>query len=197
MPAGDVYLLQDFQSYAGGAVDKLNAYCYRQTSGSGVAIDLINAFDVGVIPALVGIQSAAVRHHNIDVINLDDPADFNSAAATGTTVGTRGGDGLPQFVAWAFRYVRTTRAVRNGQKRIMGVAEPDQANGAAVGGVLALLAAAEIALESTLVDGAGNVWTPRILRRAAPTHVPPVIRADFSISNVLYESISTQNTRKR
>ncbi len=196
MPAGDLYLLQDFQDYAGGAVDIINAYAYRQTSGAGVALDLANAFEAQLLPDIVAAQSAVMRHHRADVINLDDPADFDSSAYAGSPVGSRGGDGLPAFVAYAFKYVRTTRAVRNGQKRIPGVAEPDQANGVVVGGITTLLGALETALESTLTDGSGNVWTPRIYRRAEPSRTPPVVRADFPISNVLFSRISTQNSRK-
>lgn len=197
MAATNLYLLLDLQNYAGGIGDNMNAYCYLQTAGAGDWNDLNLAWITTVLPAVLAIQSAAVQHMSLETTNLNDPADFGTAGYAGAQVGGRGGDGISAFVNWAFQYTRTTRAVRNGAKRIMGVAEPDQANGVAVGGIVALLNAAAVAFNTTLTDLSGNAWSPRILRRANLAHVPPVLQASFPISGVQYTRISTQNTRKR
>lgn len=200
MPAGDLYQMFDFQDYVAPDPNVImNAYAYRQVSGDGDASALINAWVDTVLPAVVNIQSVAIGHTSIQVFNLDDFADFADLSLSGeSNTGTQTGDCLPRYNAYAFIYHRTTRAVRNGWKRIAGVPESFQVNGVVTNsGALDALEALAVLFGSALTDGDGNVWNPRIYRRALPDHVPPVTRADFAIQAVAYERLTTQNTRKR
>lgn len=64
------------------------------------------------------------------------------AGVTGNVVG----DYLPTFNCYAIRLNRVTRLTRNGQKRIAGVPESNQANGVVPGSVITSIAAAANAL---------------------------------------------------
>lgn len=200
MSDGNVYTLTDEQIYVvSDANVALNIYCYKQISGSGGAKELSDSWQATILPLIVAFQSVAVGHQTVTVINLDNDADFNvqfPASEVGT--GTQTGDCLPRYNAFKFFYVRSTRASRNGWKRIMGIPESVQVNGVVTnGGEITALEACAAAMATGLVDGSGNGWLPKILRRAQPDHTPPIDRADFAIDDVVWDGITTQNSRKR
>jgi hypothetical protein len=149
------------------------------------------------------IQSAQVQLLETRCENIIPSADnFSQGHAPGTVVGARTGECLPPFVCYAFRKNRVSSAVRNGQIRIAGVSEGDQANGVVAGGMTAALNAVATLFQTTISFGGGQtaLFQPRIFRAgrpAGPGGVPPaVIQADFEIQSVVYTRISTQNTRK-
>jgi len=200
MPSGDLYQLVDEQIYVTEDDNPaLNVYAYLQTAGAGNAIAIAAAWISTILPTIVAFQSTAVGHRLLTVTNLDDPSDFLEAPITSEDGnGTQSGDCLPRYNAFSFFYARATRASRNGWKRIMGIPESVQVNGEVTNsGELTALAACAAALQNPLTDEDANSWSPRIYRRARPDASPPVERADFGISGVSYQGLTTQNTRKR
>jgi hypothetical protein len=173
-----------------------NVFYYRQASGSGMALELANAFNLTVLAAIVTIQSNQLLNYLTRVENLDDLTDFEDIDVTATGQGTQTGDVLPYFCAYKFQYVRQSRGNHHGWKRLAGVPEAAQDHGALNSGFTTAVTACATALESSLTNGSGDVWNPRIFRAAKPLHVPPVAQADFGIQGVSFIGFSTQNSRK-
>lgn len=199
MIVGEIYQIRDYQTWSALTANPyLNVYHYQVATGdpSVGANAVVNAFIVNMLPALIGIQSDQMYHNLIEVINLDNPADFDSGVPTtlqGT--GTRAGNSLPASDAWSFIYNRATRAVRNGWKRIGRVAESDQVNGFAEVAFVPALNVTAAAMGAPLSVGIGTI-VPRIVRVTGPTGGPFTYTA-FPISSVSFRHLGTQDTRKR
>lgn len=192
MASGDFYIVLDKQRYYGREI--LNRYYYLQTAGGEGAEELANVFTETVIAAVTNIQSDQLEHVMVSVINPDNPADFVDFTADLPISGDVAGDDLPAFVAWGFKYIRTTRSIRNGAKRIAGVTEAwldeeDVAFGTASDSVLA----ASIVMGATLTGPDGGVFEPQLARvgeGGAITYYEPV-------KDVIFTRVTTQNSRKR
>jgi len=90
----------------------VNVFCYEQTGGTGGAFELGTAFLSDVWDVVQTVQSDEVLTSHVEVINEDDDTDFSSILCTSGCAGTRTGDTMPRFVAWAFRLNRASRASR-------------------------------------------------------------------------------------
>jgi len=199
MANGELFQVKVHQSW-GSTVGKalLNVVYYRQLSGSLGSSQLADLFDFYVMPKMADAQGNMVYYNSIEVVNLDDPGDYTIGSVT-PTQGTNTGDCLPVFVAYSFILGRTTRAVRNGHKRLAGVDEGHQVNGVVTNqDMLNALNAFATMVGTTLVTANNSdQWQPRIYRAAGVNSKgQPVERADFPIGSVVYQRISTQNTRK-
>lgn len=196
MAAGERYQLIDRQVYAGQ--ECLNVYYYQQLVGEGVGADeLIDAFVGSVIPLIINLQVNTLEHTEIAVINIDNDADYATRGLTEDNFGTLTGDGMPPYAAWAFRYNRTTRAVRNGQKRIGGVDEASQVEGVAISATIIDLNLAAAAMGDTIEGDPGFTFIPRIFHKAVGDPTPPLSDGTaYPVGSVSYVSLSTQNTRK-
>lgn len=193
MAVGDLWKLIDVQNLAGQQV--LNVYFYEEVTSPTLLsppLALIQAFRDSVVAPLALIQATELIHINYLVENTDNPAEFGSLAASST--GAVSAESLPPFCAWAFRLNRTTRVIRNGQKRFAGVPESLQDNGTITAAGLALAIPVADALsqniEQTVPDG---TWSPRIVHRNATI---PVTYTAYAFGLAQYVSLSTQNTRK-
>lgn len=186
-----------------GSYECFNVFHYKQTSGTGGALELASSFEMQVLDDLKGITLTTVSYPDIEVVNLDDPTDFCVYSTITHTAGTRSGDGLPAFVAWGFRLNRATREVRNGYKRFVGVSETDQAGGSSVAGIQSALDAVELALSTALTHaGTGSSWDlviMRVTRNPEDPELPLVgyVYTDFPVADVTHYALTTQNTRKR
>lgn len=195
MPAGDVYQLTDIQLF-NDSVECRNVYYFRQEGGTAGSPVLSGAFVGTMLPGIVICQTVQVTHERIEVINLDNPADYYTQTLTAANVGTFGGSSLPPFVTYAVRLSRASRACRHGWKRYVGVSENGQAQGivndATLEGYLATMALYQTALLGDAVDQ----WRQRIFRAAKPDATPPIERDDFPIASGNYIRIGTCNSRK-
>lgn len=200
MATGDLYELTDIQTLEGQQV--LNVYHYKQvsepTSGTSI-LALGDAFYTFVQLPMFSVQTEFLQHVGLRIINLDNPDEF--ALVTEGETGTVPGETLPPFCSWAFRYNRSSRLVRNGQKRIGGVPEGFNDNGVATGTALTLLPLLAIGMGALITDTVTTAsFTPRIVHKATdagPGGDPPAtVRADYAVASVEYTRISTQNTRK-
>lgn len=190
MAVGNRYQLIDFQTYVGN--DILNVYYYRQVAGTHTAaVELVDLFVSSVLPFITAVQHEAVTHISIGAKNLDVPTDFNLTPLVTGNVGQVTGQGLPPFVAWAFRLVRTQTDIHNGAKRIVGVAEGWQANGVADSTVVSALNDLAEAMALTLDN-----FEPRIMRKLLDSEGHLIGYEDFPMGAGQYVRISSQNTRK-
>jgi len=170
----------------------VNVFCYEQTGGTGGAFELGTAFLSDVWDVVQTTQSDEVLTSHVEVINEDDDTDFSSILCTSGCAGTRTGDTMPRFVAWAFRLNRASRASRHGQKRIAGPVETDITDGVANALITTNLANAASAMKADVDDGLGNTWEIKIARY----NDLGALIATFNVSSVQYVRVSTQNSRK-
>lgn len=200
MAVNDLYQLTSVQTYLGQQV--LNVFVYKCV-GIGTSTDLPGSlrdvFRTFIRDFCNAIQSDQLEYVGQVIVNLDDDAEFG--VFSDSTLGADGGDGLPPYACYSFRLNRTTRAVRNGQKRIGGVPETRQANGVPTAAALTQLNLIAGSLGTILVEPiTGASFEPRILHRATIAGVGGATattpRADYAISNAVFTGISTQNTRK-
>lgn len=125
MATGDTYELFDHYVTAGG-VEMLNVYTYRGT-GTGVAADLVQAFQDDVMAPILGQQPTDITHYLIKAQSLFDPSDFASDSVN--LDGVWGVGGLTPFTAVQFTFRVPTRLIRPGGKRIGTVPEDASLDG--------------------------------------------------------------------
>lgn len=192
MAAQDVYLLKDNQTYLGETL--MNVYTYYHLEGEGGAQELAEAFEASVLPDIQAIQNIGVVHDDLNVLNYNDDEDFYVMTLGSSYVGGVSGEAFPRYNAWGYILNRATRQVRNGGKRYAGVSENWQTGGVAnAGTALTALEALAITLGARLSDVSGNSWELKI-----PSFVGgPAIPIPQPISEVTYDKMTTQNSRKR
>lgn len=189
-----LYMLTDQQAYRSQTV--LNVYGYEVVDGSTPSAEaLCTLFTNVVIDAMTPVQTDDFQHVGIEAFNTTDPSDFFALTYDTAIGGEVSGDGMPPFVAFSFIINRATRLTRNGWKRIGGVPEAANEDGATASAYLTLLGTLADAIAQDLVDPEGNVYRPRIVHRTVVAGVP-VAYTPYPISGVGYKYISSQNTRK-
>lgn len=199
MAASDRYVvtMETNWTYITGAPG-INVFAYTQTLGTGNAFTLWGELAAQVTPAIAAIISNLCAIRDVSIINLDDPSDFYVGDVN--DVGTRTGDPLPQFCAWYFDYLRTTRTVKNGRKSFGIVAEADWTGASPAAGITASISNLQTILGGDISDGAvTNTWSPRIWRRAGTYGNPPVAWSDtfFPVAGVVFRTVGSQNSRKK
>ena len=172
-------------------VQGYNVFYYERTAGTAGAAALSTAFRSTVCPAIRALISTSVTQQQLDVANLSDPTDFNTA--TIGIAGTRGGEYLPPYCCWTYRFNRSRRDMRNGWKRFAGISEGDQGNGIISAPMVGIANTLASSMNANQTDGAGTTWRPVLYAKAIPSR-PVAFYAP--IASVAYIRISTQNTRK-
>jgi len=172
----------------------LNVFHYFKTdTGDGTAEDLVDTFVDVVQPSIAAIMSGSSGIFGIDCFNINNLGDFFSLAES--VGGTVSGDVMPVFVTNSFKYLRTTRAVRNGAKRIVGVPESGTTDGVnPTSGYATLLAACATAMAADLF-GALDQYDPCIFHKTSPAG-EPLAGTPHAISGVAWSHFGSQNTRK-
>jgi len=177
--------------------EAMNVFYYEQILGADTdANTLTLAFQDQVMGDLLDIVHNTTFVNLIAARDLDDPTAFYVQVEGPLVIGTRGGECMPPFVAWAFRYNRATTLVRNGQKRIPGVSEADQNAGVALSTFIPTLNIAAAAMAADLVDDNGSHYRPVIMRKVFDELTGITTYTQFPFSTVEYTRVSTQNTRK-
>lgn len=200
MAAGDIYQCKLHQTWGVGGQELLNVFYYKHNTGSGNAIVIGNLCDFYLLNKFKVMQATTIQYTGFEIINLNNPEDYHTQPPSVAGGTDNSGEALPPFVAWAFRFNRTTRAVRNGQKRLAGVSEGSQSNGNPNGLDIttALTEAADI-MQTTLIDApVENSFSPVIYRwEYVDKHNVTHPSAAFAVGSVVFTRITTQNTRKR
>lgn len=208
MALDDIYRVRLTQVFDTTGPQSVNIFHYKQVfalPSPGNAAELSVNFRDQVEPLIRDLQVTLVSTLQIAVENVvpgTDNAYLNFAV--NTRFGTEASESLPPYAAWAFRLNRTSSAVRNGQKRFMGVPETFQVNGQIIAGIPVTRANALAAILAADLGGVGvfNTYRPVIYRRAREVEVipaktiPALAAQDFAISSGAFVSISTQNSRK-
>lgn len=173
-----------------------NMFGYVSLSGhtGDEAADLNTAFQDQMTGPIQDVLAGNTFFINTDVIEVNDPARFNSLAYATLTAGARSGDPMPRFVAWKYQLTRAVRGQRHGYKRFGAISEADVTAGIPNAGVLTALEALRVALKAPLTFGAIDFWFPVILVRPVP---PATTWTYHEFTAAQVQGVTTQNTRKR
>lgn len=174
-----------------------SVFAYEQTSGTAGAVALNLRWESMIKQALLDVLASSYRMDNLYTVNMNDPSDFDTLAINDD--GEVTGEINPVFLAWGFRYVRTTRATNDGAKRFSPISETSVVGGVPTSGTLTQLDALAALLFAPVASQGGNSWSPRIWKRPGTykTGVIPAPGLFYSCSDVVFTKITTQNTRKR
>lgn len=171
-----------------------NRYFYRTslTINTAVLDEFMAEFRDTMVPLVNAIQSTAVENIRLDCIEVEGIV-FGTLGLTGN--GGRSGEPMPSFVSMSYRLQRSTRQVKSGGKRYVGIIEEVvQGNGLfpdpTFQGFIDDLAAG---LDDVLVTTSGT-WSP-VLVKFDPAN-PGTVLADELIAGASFVRISTQNSRK-
>jgi hypothetical protein len=156
--------------------------------------ELATSFKAHIVPAIATVLHAAASMYRVEVFNMSNGTGYVDSPITPAVVGSRPGDKMPVFVSWGFKYQRATVGKRSGGKRFGPIAESDVSDGTAVVGFRPTLDSLSSTLLSVLPIALLPTWNPCILERK-PTGVFPW--TSHPITNVIYEDVTTQNSRKR
>lgn len=132
MAVGDVYEVVSQQLYGTSTI--LNVFYYEQIgvvvplAGQTIATILAEQFDDQVGSVFRNYQTSDVTHVQVLARNLFDDSDAGSFAVA-ETGGAGDAETLPPFVAISFALFGDNPAVKNGSKRIVGIAESNVADG--------------------------------------------------------------------
>jgi hypothetical protein len=202
----DVIRIIDVQTFDPSEFHALNVY-YFQVSGLILPVTWAEFADLAAqwfIRSYINLvraqQSSGIRHTAVEVSNMMDYiTEFYTYIPTELFAGQIIGE-YPSFQdAFSLKFVRTTRATRNGSKRIPGVPETSIANGAVLPGVSTLLnvAAAYMGQPHAIEFPVGTPFatmTPVIL--GSPV-VPPIVPTIINpVDHAEFRGLGSQNTRK-
>ena len=172
----------------------VNVYYYRDLDlGPSVGIAQIALqFNADVQRSVEGIQSDQVFGNDIRVRKLGGTVE--ETVDISTQFGERMGEPAASFTAWGFIYVRTTIDIRNGAKRIAGVAENDTNGNLPDAAFVPELDIVAAALGANLELSNGAELDPVIFRRGS--FVDPDWFGGL-ISGVSFTRLTSQNSRKQ
>lgn len=178
-----------------GGHDFENVFGYYDQLALPVSVDsLVTEFIAQIVPAVMQVCTGGVDAYRVQVAEVNDPTIFRDTAISPPISGGRGGDGMPNFVAWNFQYVRAVRGQKSGRKAIGPISESDQSFGSWTSAAKVVLDDTAAKLGAAIKVGLVDTWFPVILVRSQTL---PVVWTKHDISSVKVNSVSTQNTRKR
>lgn len=173
-----------------GTEDMQMAFYYRGSNAltsfpslSSVA----TAFISGVLPEINAVQTGDVANESLRLRMFNGDGSQLAVPLTGT--GTRSAavnDTLPPFVAVGYTLGGDNPAVRNGAKRVGGIAETDQIDGVwGAGAFSTILTALGNELTAALTAGT-ELIVPIIVKRIASGIIPPF---NYRLPENLLESV--------
>lgn len=199
-PNAQIIEVRDRQVFLGQEI--LNVYWYRLDSTSSMDLTAFEVtFENTVIGAVVAFQSDQLEHVDVTVINHSDPTKFGTFAANVPGERTPTDLSAP-FIACGVRFNRSSRELRNGQKRYGGFDDGTYTNGFFDSSVLALVAAAMPDVLSTLTESIRN-YVPVVVRNKPTTTDLTIDPEDPSTwkyvtftGATIKNAVTTQNSRK-
>ncbi len=203
---GDIIQVIDKQTYSPSLFPLENVYHFQVSALSGVFTFPLDGVQFGTwfyasyLAEVLDCQSSAVNHAVLKMSNLMDYiVDFSEYSSTVIPVGHQTVPFLSFQDAFSIELLRTTRATRNGSKRIGGVPETFSDNGQIVAGFLPTVINMANKLGATVtyepIPGFPIMdLTPVILKSPVlPPIVPTVINP---VRGGLFKGLGSQNTRK-
>lgn len=194
MANGDIYQLIDHQFVNNQEI--MNVYYYVAVGDNTDAEDLKDTFESVMLPAITAVQHNGLVHTQIDVINLDNDADFGEFPLDPNVAGQiTGGAAMPSFVSWTFKLHRETRATRNGRKSIAGVEEGQTGGNQPVPAAIPALDILAGFMGNPMSNGLGDQYAPVIYGKETgpPSNLP--VRVN-NVADASFSHLSTQNSRK-
>lgn len=173
----------------------LNVFGYRSNLTVINEVDeLDTSFRANVLPPLLAVLANQYSAIRIEYFNVTDGVGYKDSPIIPAQVGGGGGAAEPGFVAWSFKYQRASIGKRSGGKRFGPISDGNVSDGQAVPAELTVLNALADALAAPLPLLLVDTWFPEILERK-PAGVYPW--TSHPISGVIYQGVSSQNSRKR
>lgn len=154
----------------------------------------LDAVVADLLPAIADVISGTTSMVRLEAKNVTDGVGYLDRVLTPTIPGAQGGDPLPRFTAWGYKYQRATAGARSGAKRFGRITENGVLDGNATAGSLVLLNTLAAQLAAPLRIGLVDTWFPVILERKPPGVFP---WTEHAIAGVTYQRVTTQNSRKR
>jgi len=174
MAVGDVYEL--VHEMHAGSKTMINRYHYRNVGVSGDADDLAQGFATDVLPAIQDFQSTVIQYDRLIVVNYDDLTDYTELDLTGNGgQSTATGDNLPFFVAGKIQLLRTSRAIRHGAKRYVGLRESDVVDNNLTTAARTRLDAIATALQANVTGPAGGTFELVLYGDVTPNRPSPIV----------------------
>lgn len=187
-----IYQLDDLQNYVGEL--GVNIYHYESSDPAASAFELCEAFEAMVIPQLQQCQSGTCYHVLVSAKNLVDVTDFYTLSLGPAWAGVVGGDPLPTSNCVSIRLNRGTSAVKNGWKRIGGLAEGQIQGNVIASTFLGDFNALAVILGSPISSTSGVVFAPRIARRPDPAVGAWEL---FPVVSATVKGVGSQVSRKK
>jgi len=194
--ANDVLQVVLRSTYLGQAIT--NVFHYRVTS-VGSVVNSAQALNAGwtasVLPSLRAITNTGINYIDLYTVNLGNPTEMDTYIlnVSGSLVAIAS-DQATSYMAFAFKYERTSAMFRNGWKRFAGVSDTQlQGNGMAVSLVPFNALATALGLNLNGVGGPGWTFQPFVARRPIVYGTNP---AGYPTNVVSFQRPTTQNTRK-
>ena len=130
MAVGDVIQVKVGQTVPNVGDVALNVFFYKIATGISTLEDFVGQFILDVVLNMRTLQSTACEYDYIEAINLFDLTEFYLRTfAPAELTGIIGSGPVPPSTALGFTLKRSSRAVRNGSKRICGAPSGIIANG--------------------------------------------------------------------
>jgi hypothetical protein len=188
-------VLHSYDVQVGPSNEIINVFGYQDIVGAGATeSDLAGNFHIQVLPEIENVCHAAATFTHIEVFNVTNGTGYFDLILSPPESGVQTGDKMPTFVAWSYKYPRMLMGKRSGGKRFGPIAESSVSDGHVASGFVSAVNSLATQLATDINYGLTDTWKPVILERK-PTGVFPWTYHD--ISGVLYEAVSTQNTRKK
>lgn len=163
MALDTIYQVRARQQWGTGGKELETVWFYDHTAGLGSSADLAEAWGDSIGVMINNLQASHVRNYSIDVINLGDLGDFDSAPWAGG--GAIVQEANPPFAALGYTMKVNTRAVRKGSKRISGVPETVVQNGVVTDATYqGLMETLRIAMQNEIVT-LDDTYLPIVVKR--------------------------------
>lgn len=122
MIVGDVFQIKVSQVSPNIGDEALNIFFYRLATGLFELDDFIGQFVLEVILNMRTVQHTSTEYRYIEMINIFNLDELAIRTYTaGELIGLAGGSAPAPANAFNFTLRRSSRSVRNGSKRLMGV----------------------------------------------------------------------------
>jgi len=190
MAITDTYKAVVHATYLGKNVQ--NRFYYQQTAGPTVLGGGLNsAMRDDLVPIMASLQVDDLVYDRIEIINLDNPADFGIFTGISGITGTQLGSPMPSFVSWTFKLNRSTRNIRNGRKALAGVDESLTGGNAPTTAFQIILDAGAPIFGAPITNLTGDQYIPMLVRE-----VLGVVSYKEAVSSAQFSRLSTQSSRK-
>lgn len=199
---GDIIRLDVKQIYQIGAfIEMHNVFFYEVATLTGSLTLFDDGAELGVDwDSAIGTKIRATQHsllyyNSIKLDNCTDPDDFGAYIYPDAVTGGASGEPAPSFNAWSFELIRTTRATRNGSKRIGGISDGWTTGNTVYTTFIPTMTACALALQDPFAwtNGTASAGLRPVITRMPGVGLTPL--AVNRVNDAVFRKVSTQRTR--